>query len=481
MLPPLEPGGQPVALVGCGVRSPAPGAWARCSTWPLPDDALEDRPQRLAVVLGSSDADEVTRGLASLVAEGAVEGADVIVPAQTLRALAQHNPAWTGRQAGLRVLGISCAAVTWGGRWDLDRLAAFDGGSGRRINTFDGAGFALIEVRRDREAELAGPDDPEPQQGPDTPSDPRLLEVVAWEDGRLQAILRPTPACDLRCPHCFVPPFAVPSAKDIDRALAQADVAFASARDATLVLSGGEPLLSPDLDRVVRWALQRPAVRISLQTHATGVPRRRDTLDALVKAGLGDVLVNLPSFDEAVYLDLTGGVGNLHDALDGVDVLVGLGLQVTLNVVITCVNADRVEETIGRTFGRWGRRVRVTLSTLSPNTPRDVLARIGLSHMAASAVFDRALEEARQCGIDLVVAGGDCAPPACLLPPDLVEAGLGFIRPDEPIRIRDDRPVEEGVRYKRTTCSACRLDDRCPGVAGAHVAVFGMEGMVPLP
>jgi len=446
----------------------------------MPDDVLDGRPNRIAVVLGDHDADEVTRGLAALVAERAVEGVDVVVPAQTLRALALHNPSWTGRQAGLRVLGISRASVSWGGRWDLERLAAYDGGSGRRINTFDGAGFALLEVRRDRGAEAEGPDESDPPAGPDTPAYPRLLDVVTWEDGRIQAILRPTPACDLRCPHCFVPPFEVPEPEDIDAALARADAALTTAREATLVLSGGEPLLSPDLDRIVLWALQRPTVRLSLQTHAAMVPRRRETLDALVRAGLGDVLVNLPSFDEAVYQELTGGVGDLHAALDGVDVLLGLELQVTLNVVITRLNADRVTETIGRTFGRWGRRLRVTLSTLSPNTPRDVLARLGMSHAAAREVFDRALDEAQRCGVDLVVSGGDCAPPACLLPPDLVGEGSWFQHTTEPILVRDGGPVEEGVRYKTMSCTTCRFDERCPGVAAAHVALFGMDGIRPV-
>ena len=422
-----------------------------------------------------------TAEIVAQVACGAIEGVDLIVPVQTLRALAAHSPAWTGREGSVRVVGVSRAAVAWGGTWDLRRLAVYDGSSGRRVNTFDGAGLAVIEVRqRDPDVDV-GPDDPTPPPPEDSRSPLPFLDIVRREGGWTQVILRPTPACDLHCPHCFVPPFDPPSADDLDRGLELAAATLGAARRATLVLSGGEPLLSPDLDRVISWARERSGLRISLQTHGALVTRKRNTIEAMKAAGLWDVLVNLPSFDPDTYRELTGGSGRLEDTLLGVDLLVDLGLEVNLNMVVTRANVSQVPDYMGQVHRRWGEGARVTLSTLSPNTPRDVLAAVGVPHEEARAVFDSAQAAARELGIELVVAGGDCAPPACLLPQDLVARESWFQCAPEEILILDDEPLREGARYKVPGCATCRFDDRCPGVASVHVAVFGVEGLSPVP
>ncbi len=481
VLPPASPGCTPLPLVGWGGAELPAGEWARCTPWPLADGALDGDPVRLAVVLAGADPAAATARLEGMVADGVVDGVDLFVPAQTLRALATHNPGWTGRQGPLRVLGVSRAARAWGGRWDLERLVVYDGSSGRVVNAFDGAGFAVIEVRAPREeAEAAGPDEVAPEV-----SDPRspapFMDVARWEGDRTQVILRLTPACNQRCPHCLVLPFDAPSSSEIDAALARADEILAESGEATLVLSGGEPMLSPDLDSVIRWARSHPEVRISLQTNATSIQRQGAALDALRAAGLWDVLVNLPSFDLGTYREMTGGTELLDDALSGVDRLVEAGLEVNLNLVLTRRNAPEVSEYVAEVSRRWGGGARVTLSTLSPATPQDALAAVGVSHAEAKAVLQLALDAAREHGVEVVSVAGDCAPPACLIPAELVRDGARFLRSEAEIRLLDDRPLEPGVRYKVEGCAACRFDDRCPGVAAAHVAAFGLAGLSPVP
>jgi len=479
-LPPPAEGGAPLPLIGCGARPPGAGEWVRCSPWPLADGALLGRPTRLAVLLGEADGDAATARLDELVSDGTIAGAELIVPAQTLRALAEHNPAWTGRQGALRVLGVSRAAGPWGGVWDLERLVVYDGSSGRQVNEFDGAGFAVVDLRVARASEAVGPD--EPVVAPAGPRPPLpFVDVLRWEGGRTQVILRLTSSCNQRCPHCLVSPFDVPTAQDLDAALALADETLACSGRATLVLSGGEPLLSPELDRVIRWAGQRSSVRVSLQTNAALIPCRGAMLDALVDAGLWDVLVNLPSFDEETYRRMTGGTDLLGDALCGVDRLVERGLEVNLNLVLTRLNASQVTDYVHQVSRRWGSGARVTLSTLSPATPRSELVANAVPHSEARAVLQCALDAARDGGVEVVIAGGDCAPPACLIPAELAMGETVFQRVDEEIRVLDDRPLSEGVRYKVVGCAACRFDDRCPGVAAAHVAAFGVDGLIPVP
>lgn len=479
VLPPAPPG-EGVPLIGCGVAPPPDGEWARCTPWPLADGALDGGPGRLAVVLGGTDPAEATARLEAMVAAGVVAGVDLVVPAQTLRALAEHNPLWTGRRGPQRVLGVSRSAWAWGGHWDLARLAVYDGSSGRAVNAFDGAGFAVLEVRAVREeAAATGPD--ELASGASDPRSPLpFMDVVRWEGGRTQVILRPTPACNQRCPHCLVPPFVEPAPDEIDAALALAEETLEDCGEATLVLSGGEPLLSPELDRVIRWARSRPAVRISLQTNATSILRQGAVIGALRDAGLWDVLVNLPSFDEGTYRAMTGGTDLLADALRGVDRLVEAGLEVNLNLVLTRLNASQVRAYVSEVASRWRGDARVTLSTLSPATPPAVLSEQGVSHTEAKGLLQAAVDAAREHGVEVVVAAGDCAPPACLIPAELVRDDARFQRAVEEILLVDGGPPADGARYKVAGCSSCRFDGRCPGVAAAHVAAFGVAGLSPV-
>jgi hypothetical protein len=239
-------------------------------------------------------------------------------------------------------------------------------------------------------------------------------------------------------------------------------------------------MLSPDLDPVIRWARSRPAVRISLQTNATSIQRQGAVIDALAAAGLWDVLVNLPSFEPGTYREMTGGTDMLDDALRGVDRLVEAGLEVNLNLVLTRLNVHEVADYVAEVSRRWGDGARVTLSTLSPATPEDVLATVGVSHAEAKAVLENALDAAREHGVEVVIAAGDCAPPACLIPAELVRDGARFLRAEAEIRLLDDRPLDEGARYKVAGCATCRFDDRCPGVAAPHVAAFGVDGLSPV-
>jgi cyclic pyranopterin phosphate synthase len=109
-------------------------------------------------------------------------------------------------------------------------------------------------------------------------------------------------------------------------------------------LTGGEPLLRPDIVDIVRGLTQISGLRdLSMTTNGT---RLSLLAEPLHKAGLMRANVNIPSLNEKTYHELSGG--NLSDVLDGVNAAVKADLRpVKLNMlVLRCVNEHEITDMI---------------------------------------------------------------------------------------------------------------------------------------
>jgi len=98
-------------------------------------------------------------------------------------------------------------------------------------------------------------------------------------------------------------------------------------------LTGGEPLLRPDFPDLVRRLARVEGVEdLAVTTNATLLPRMADDLAA---AGLGRITVSLDSLDEAVFLRMSGGRGELGKVLAGIEAAEAAGLSpIKVNVVV---------------------------------------------------------------------------------------------------------------------------------------------------
>jgi len=142
-----------------------------------------------------------------------------------------------------------------------------------------------------------------------------------------------TQKCNLNCVYCHregqtVSSASVEMATDEVVRIARIAVSLGISR---IKLTGGEPLLRPDiLDIVKSIAELRGLLDLSMTTNGSHLASLARPLRS---AGLKRVNVNLPSLDEKTYGVLNNG--NLREVLDGVQVAVKAGLYpVKLNMLV---------------------------------------------------------------------------------------------------------------------------------------------------
>jgi len=123
-------------------------------------------------------------------------------------------------------------------------------------------------------------------------------------------------------------------------------------------LTGGEPLLRPGfVELVSRIASVKGITDLALTTNAVLLPRHAA---ALRQAGLGRITVSLDSLDEAVYRQMAGDRGSVHEVFDGIRAAEASGFKnLKINTVVQRgVNDDSLLDLVGH-FRNTGHTVRL--------------------------------------------------------------------------------------------------------------------------
>jgi cyclic pyranopterin phosphate synthase len=114
-------------------------------------------------------------------------------------------------------------------------------------------------------------------------------------------------------------------------------------------LTGGEPLMRPDLESIVESLPE--GIEVSLTTNGTLLSERAKSL---AEAGLDRVNVSLDSLDPEVYSRITGGTEeDLGRVLVGIDAAIEAGLvPVKVNMVVLKENEDEVWDMVKFAMGK---------------------------------------------------------------------------------------------------------------------------------
>ncbi|MBC2607208.1 GTP 3',8-cyclase MoaA [Pelagicoccus albus] len=144
--------------------------------------------------------------------------------------------------------------------------------------------------------------------------------------------------CNLRCSYCmpkevFGPDYAFLPKTSL---LSNEEILFVAKSFVELGvqklrLTGGEPLLRPNLDSLISYLYQNTGVKdISLTTNGLLLPRYADKLK---RAGLRRINVSLDSLDPARFAVMSGGKSDPEAVLRGITAAEKAGLPVKVNMV----------------------------------------------------------------------------------------------------------------------------------------------------
>jgi len=163
-----------------------------------------------------------------------------------------------------------------------------------------------------------------------------LPRLVFWES---------TAGCNLRCIHCRridVADRLVP--EDLttaeSKALIDQIVAFSNP---IFILSGGEPLMRPDIFTIARYATGR-GLRVALATNGTLIDDR--TAGRIVDAGVRRVAVSLDGATAATHDAFRALAGSFDQAVRGIQRLRARATSVQINTTVARHNIDELPEVL---------------------------------------------------------------------------------------------------------------------------------------
>jgi GTP 3',8-cyclase len=156
-----------------------------------------------------------------------------------------------------------------------------------------------------------------------------------------------TDRCNFRCVYCmpkevygrdytFLPRRDLLTFEEIARLA----VVFARLGLEKIRLTGGEPLIRRDVERLVEMLASIPGLDLTLTTNGALLAQKAQALRA---AGLGRITISLDSLDDEVFRAMNDVDFPVQTVLEGIDAAAAAGLPVKVNVVVKRgVNEDSV-------------------------------------------------------------------------------------------------------------------------------------------
>ncbi len=147
-----------------------------------------------------------------------------------------------------------------------------------------------------------------------------------------------TDRCNFRCVYCMPKEVFGRGYRFMDRKelltfeeLERLARAFVSAGVEKIRITGGEPLLRRDLERLIEKLAAIDTLDLTLTTNGALLPQKAK---ALAEAGLTRITVSLDSLDDTVFRAMNDVDFPVARVLDGIDAAAGAGLPVKVNAVV---------------------------------------------------------------------------------------------------------------------------------------------------
>ena len=247
-----------------------------------------------------------------------------------------------------------------------------------------------------------------------------------------------------------------------------------------LGLTGGEPLIRPDILKIIALGKSMGYRFIRVQTN--GIKLASPAFcRALVKAGLTFCKFSFTTDRAAEHDALVGVPGALQKALAGLENLRKLKMRVGTNILVNRLNYTRLPEIIKFYLGR-GITNFVIIYPVYNGAMAENAKKIGISLPACEPHFAAAIKTMEAAGLPGEILFLN-TPPCFLKGRESLAIGLNMFNTlvTDPAGSRTDLDANaEAAKVKGAACLRCALKAECRGVDVHYVDNFGWTGFEPV-
>ncbi|MBL7132269.1 MAG: radical SAM protein [Candidatus Omnitrophica bacterium] len=232
-----------------------------------------------------------------------------------------------------------------------------------------------------------------------------------------------------------------------------------------IVISGGEPLLSRRLFRILEYVKKRN-LKIELETNATLLTY--NLAKKLLNRGVDLFNINFPSHTERLTGEITQSKKSFFPKIEAIKILERLKARIRLTHIVNSLNYLHMEEMVEFVKENFASISYIQFSFIKILGNALKFAWINPRYEDVELPLLKAFIKCRQLKIDFLVDHI----PLCFLP--------GFES-----HHADFRKLKEGIgskyslkeKVKLKACSACKLEGYCYGVRKDYIELFG-EGNI---
>lgn len=248
-----------------------------------------------------------------------------------------------------------------------------------------------------------------------------------------------------------------------------------------LGLTGGEPLIRPDILKII--SLGRSVGFKFIRAQTNGIKLADPAFcSALVKAGLTFCKFSFTTDDEKVHDRLVGVPGAWKKAVKGVASLRALKIRLGNNILINKFNYRRLPEII-MSFLEKGITNFVIIYPVYIGSMAANAAEAGVGLPDAEKYFARAVEVMEKAGLPKEILFLN-TPPCFLRGRESLAIGLdsfNTVVTDPEGRRTDLDSSADAAKVRAPACAACRLKGRCGGVDENYARLWGFKGFRAVP
>jgi heme b synthase len=159
------------------------------------------------------------------------------------------------------------------------------------------------------------------------------LSMIAWEVTR---------SCNLNCRHCRAAASCGPYAGELSTEKCfQLIDEIATMSSPVIILTGGEPLLRPDIFDIAAYGTGK-GLRMVMATNGTLVDE--STAKKMIKSGIKRVSVSLDGKDAPSHDAFRGEIGAFTGVLNGIETMKRAGMEFQINTTVTTANLKQIKD-----------------------------------------------------------------------------------------------------------------------------------------